>query len=149
MADENDTAIIPVDDPADPAEAVHALEHTLARFMETADVNRVFGSPLRRGEVTIIPTAEVLAGVGFGVGYGGADSNSKDPDGGRDQGGGGGGGGGGRILSRPVAVVVIEPEGVRVEPVIDQTKIGLAALTAAGFIFTTLLRMMGGRKDGD
>lgn len=149
MADENEIVAISVEDPAGPAEAVHALEDTLERFLETADVNRVYGAPLRRGDVTIIPTAEVLVGMGFGVGYGGSDSDSEDPDGEGEQGGGGGGGGGGRILSRPVAVVVIEPEGVRVEPVIDVTKIGLAALTAAGFIFTTLLKLRGGRTSAD
>jgi uncharacterized spore protein YtfJ len=56
-------------------------------------------------------------------------------------GGGGGGGGGGRVFSRPVAVVVASPEGVRVEPVLDVTKIALAALTAGGFMLATLARM--------
>ena len=40
-----------------------------------------------------------------------------------------GAGGGGAAYSRPVAVVIIYPNGVRVEPRVDATKIGLAALT--------------------
>jgi uncharacterized spore protein YtfJ len=52
-----------------------------------------------------------------------------------------GGGGGGNIFSRPVAVIVAGPEGVRVTPVFDTTKIILAGLTALGFMFSTLLRM--------
>jgi hypothetical protein len=34
-----------------------------------------------------------------------------------------------------VAVIVSSPEGVEVRPVIDVTKIALAALTAAGFVW--------------
>jgi uncharacterized spore protein YtfJ len=56
-------------------------------------------------------------------------------------GGGGGGGGGGRILSRPVAVIIADEDGVRVEPVFDRTKVALAALTAFGFIFGMMARM--------
>jgi len=45
------------------------------------------------------------------------------------------------VFSRPVAVIIAAPEGVRVEPVVDVTKIGLAALTAAGFMFGMWMRM--------
>ena len=58
------------------------------------------------------------------------------------EGGGGGGGGGGKTLSRPVAVVIASPEGVRVEPVYDITKIYMAAITAAGFMLAMLVRFM-------
>jgi uncharacterized spore protein YtfJ len=54
---------------------------------------------------------------------------------------GNGGGGGGRILSRPVAVVIASPEGVRVEPVVDITKVALAGLTALGFMIGMMFRM--------
>jgi uncharacterized spore protein YtfJ len=54
---------------------------------------------------------------------------------------GSGGGGGGRILSRPVAVVIASPEGIRVEPVLDITKIALAGLTAMGFMVGMMFRM--------
>jgi uncharacterized spore protein YtfJ len=80
--------------------------------------------------------------LGFGVGSGsgngtGTDENPDKPW----QGTGGGGGGGGRVLSRPVAIVVASPEGVRVEPVIDITKIALAGLTALGFMVGMMFRM--------
>jgi hypothetical protein len=47
------------------------------------------------------------------------------------------------VLSRPVAAVVISPTGVRVEPILDLTKIVLAALTTLGFMAATLTRMQG------
>jgi uncharacterized spore protein YtfJ len=67
--------------------------------------------------------------------------NPDDPEGAVPEGEGFGGGGGGRVFSRPVAVIIAAPEGVRVEPVVDVTKIGLAALTAAGFMFGMWMRM--------
>jgi uncharacterized spore protein YtfJ len=146
MPDDNGNEMIKVDEPIDPAEAVFGVQDTLEKFIEIADVGRVFGAPIRRGDVTVIPTAEVLAGLGFGMGYGGGTTPAEDGET-EQRGGGGGGGGGGRILSRPVAVIVVDPSGVRVEPIVDQTKIGLAALTAAGFILTTLFRMMRGSSD--
>jgi uncharacterized spore protein YtfJ len=106
-------------------------------FLEVADVSRAYGDPVQSGDNLIIPTAEILAGMGFGVGAGFGRNSKKD----ESQGGGSGGGGGGRVLSRPVAVVIASPEGVRVEPVLDVTKIALAALTAGGFMLATLARM--------
>ena len=99
------------------------------RILGAGDVSKVYGKPIQKGDATIIPAAEILAIGGFGAGGGsGADPLTKR------RGGGGGGGGGGRVFARSVAVIVATPEGVRVEPVIDITKIALAALTAAGFV---------------
>jgi len=88
----------------------------------------------------IIPTAEVLCAFGFGIGSGSGSTSDENPEK-PSQGSGSGGGGGGRILSRPVAVVVASPEGVRVEPVVDITKIALAGLTAIGFMVGMMFRM--------
>jgi uncharacterized spore protein YtfJ len=73
--------------------------------------------------------------MGFGSGSGG-------DEGGGGSGTGGGGGGGGRVLSRPVAMIIVSPDGVEVEPVVDITKIALAALTAGGFMMGMFMRMM-------
>lgn len=120
--------------------AIAVSQEMTVKFLDVAHVNSVYGKPIRHGETLMIPTAEVLSVAGFGVGGGsgsGVDPN-KDTSG---SGTGAGGGGGGSVHSRPVAVVIASPEGVRIEPVVDVTKIGLAALTAAGFIFSMLLRM--------
>ncbi len=53
-----------------------------------------------------------------------------------------GGGGGGFAQSRPVAVIVIDRDGVRVEPVVDVTKLGLAALTVFGSFLFLISRMI-------
>jgi Sporulation protein YtfJ (Spore_YtfJ) len=116
----------------DGAPALAAAEVTLGRFLATADVHKVFGEAVVHGDTTIIPAAEVAAAFGMGVGSG----RGGDPSG---DGGGGGGGGGGTTFARPVAVIVATPAGVRVEPVFDWSKLGLAAFTAAGFALAGLL----------
>ena len=116
------------------------FQDTMEEFLAAADVRVVYGEPIQHEDTMIIPTAEVLCGLGFGLGSGSGtstDENTEKPS----KGTGSGGGGGGRILSRPVAVVIASPEGVRVEPVVDITKIGLAALTAVGFMIGMMFRM--------
>jgi hypothetical protein len=40
-----------------------------------------------------------------------------------------------------VAAIVISPAGVRVQPIVDVTKIALATFTTLGFMLATLARM--------
>jgi uncharacterized spore protein YtfJ len=117
------------------------FQDNMDTLLEVADVSSAFGDPVQSGDNLVIPAAEVLVGVGFGLGAGFGRGNKEDESKGGGTGGGSGGGGGGRAFSRPVAVVIASPEGVRVEPVLDVTKIALAALTAGGFMLATLARM--------
>ncbi|MEW5872443.1 MAG: spore germination protein GerW family protein [Chloroflexota bacterium] len=138
MTDEQDLEPIEIDEsivlqPED--DALGLMEDTLDSLLAVASVDSVYGDPVEKDENMIIPAAEVVAGMGFGLGAGsGGDAE--------DAGGSGvGGGGGGRSFARPVAVIIASPQGVRVEPVIDLTKIALAALTAGAFMLTTLARL--------
>ena len=110
--------------------ALNLMQNTLDEFLATADVHAVYGEPIEHGDTLIIPSAEVLCAMGFGAGYGsGSNVETEGAEGAAPaSGSGGGGGGGGRVFSRPVAIVVAGPDGVRVEPVIDVTKIALAWL---------------------
>ena len=71
----------------------------------------VVGDPITVEGNTLIPLVNV--GFGFGVGAG----QGKEPNKGSGQGGGTGGGGG----VKPVALVVINADGVRVEPIKSST----------------------------
>ena len=126
------------------------INATMKAFIDTANVDRVYGAPVEVGEIKIIPAAENLVVMGFGAGsgYGTTDfeSDEETPKKGEGMGEGGGGGGGGRTLSRPVAVIIASPEGVRVEPVADRTKVIMAAITAAGFVAGMFLRMTRGPR---
>ena len=133
-----------------------------SNVLESASVEAVYGKAVKQGDMIIIPTAEVLAGFGFGYGAGSGSGSYRDEDDDEEDtqaaepvegeeaapttgsGTAGGGGGGGRTLARPVAVVVASPDGVWVEPIVDWTKIGLAALTTFGFMVGTLARMRRG-----
>jgi uncharacterized spore protein YtfJ len=121
------------------ATLIENFRNAMDKLLSAANVNAVYGGPIKNGEILIIPTAEVLSVMGMGFGSGSAPSAEGE---GSPQGQGSGGGGGGRSFSRPVAVVVASPESVRVEPVVDLTKIALAAFTAAGFMAGMWLRMM-------
>ncbi len=134
----SETTSAPPQDTAAPA--LDRVAGALDRLFAAADVRRVYGEPVRLGETTILPAAEVLSIAGFGMGSGaGARTDAL----GKHRGGGGGGGGGGRTLARSVAVIVSTPDGVRVQPVLDVTKIALAALTAAGFVFVSWKKLAG------
>lgn len=126
------------------------VKTTMEKFLSAASVDAVYGEVIQSGDTQIIPTAEVLSVMGFGMGAGVGNDQVNADQGQPVQTSGGGGGGGGRVFSRPVAVVIASPEGVHVEPVVDVTKVALAALTAGGFILGMLLRMLRGQiSDGE
>jgi uncharacterized spore protein YtfJ len=111
----------------------------------------VFSEPVTAGEHTVITASEVVVGMGFGYGAGaGTGSEEEEAEGeneadaqeAQEAGGfGAGGGGGGGSFGRPVAAISIGPDGVRVDPILDVTKVGLAFLTAMGAMFMMLGKM--------
>lgn len=123
------------------------INEIMQAFIDTASVDRAYGSPVEVGDTVIIPAAENLVVMGFVAGgFGSAEEESEQEAPTTSEGEGGGGGGGGRTFSRPVAIIVASPGGVRVEPVFDRTKIAMAAITAAGFMAGMLFRMTRGPK---
>ena len=138
-----------------------ARAQALQRLLATADTSRVFGQPVSSGAYTVIPAAEVASGGGFGSGMGfglsggpkkraaaevaapEAAGDAKEPGLDAVQGAGGGGGGGGGAMGRPVAGIVLGPDGVEGKPVVDVTKVTLTALgvfAATAAISAKLLR---------
>lgn len=116
----------------------------LARLFKVARPETVFSSPVSQGDYTVITASEVTIGLGVGYG-GGGGSNEQAPAEGQppavNVGSGGGGGGGGTVMARPVAFIEIGPHGVRVEPIVDPTKIVLAFFTTLGAMFLFLSQM--------
>jgi uncharacterized spore protein YtfJ len=116
------------------------------KLLAAARPRAVYGEPITSGNYTVVTASEVTAGGGFGYGFGGGSAPASAPGQtpGQEQeneGGGGGIGGGGGSSGRPVATIIIGPEGVRVEPVIDATKIALAIFTTVGAMWMMLGRM--------
>ncbi|MBO0800320.1 MAG: sporulation protein [Blastocatellia bacterium] len=97
------------------------LDRMAERFSATADVATIFGSPIERGEITVIPVAKVAYGFGGGRGQGS---------------GGDGSGGGGGIRVSPVGYIEIRNGGAVYKPIHNWAV--LIPAIAAGGILTLL-----------
>ena len=117
----------------------------MEKLLAAARPGAVFGEPVKAGNYTLITASEIGAGGGFGLAGGGVSpvDISREAPGEKkeDSSGGSGIGGGGGSAGRPVAAIIIGPEGVRVEPVVDVTKIALAVFTTAGAMLLMLGKM--------
>jgi uncharacterized spore protein YtfJ len=142
MAEEPIVSITEEPKPTGLDQGLNYMQDSLDAFLEKTGVEAVYGPPIKDGKTLVVPTAEVVSTIGFGLGYSGGMTRPAGETNNTD---GLGGGGGGYGFSRPVAVIISSPEGVRVEPVLDVTKVGLAALTVFGFMFSMIARMRRGR----
>jgi hypothetical protein len=84
------------------------LEGLADRIGTHASVTAVFGEPIERGDVTVIPVARVRWGFGGGQGEGGEAGGST----------GSGLGGGGGAAADPVGYVEIGPAGAIFKPIV-------------------------------
>ena len=87
------------------------IQEILEKAQDTVTVKRVYGTPIEKDGLTIIPAASESGGWG-GVG-GPADS---------------GGGVGSGVRARPVGAFVIKDGEVRWEPAIDATRLALRGM---------------------
>ena len=77
---------------------------------------------------------QTMGGTAGGGGGGGGGGGSS-------MGSGGGIGGGGGSSGRPVAIIIVGPDGITIKPVVDVTKVALAVVTVLGAV-VMLLRGM-------
>ena len=91
---------------------------TTSEIENMINTRTVVGEPITIEGNTLIP----LISVGFGFGAGGGEGT--DPKRGAGTGGGTGGGGG----VKPVALIIINKDGVRVEPIIGGTASALGKI---------------------
>jgi uncharacterized spore protein YtfJ len=88
------------------------VKTTLSEIEKVLDTKTVVGEPLTIGETTIVP----LISIGFAFGAGGGSGQGET----KQKGEGSGGGTGGGAWVRPIALVIITAEGVKVEPIIGR-----------------------------
>ncbi|HEY8491756.1 MAG TPA: spore germination protein GerW family protein [Dehalococcoidia bacterium] len=110
---------------------------TLSDVPERATVRTVFGEPIRIGERTIIPVAQVSYMVGFGMGRGTGPGAGGGP-----ASSGGGGGGGTRVQAKPLALCEVSPDGVRMIPVMDQTRIAVWGIVSGMVMLWLITRLI-------
>jgi uncharacterized spore protein YtfJ len=132
------------------------ISSMMERICAAAQPGAVYGQPVVCGNYTVITASEVASGGSFGSGISfgpiATSATEKQPDeqepqsGVRRSSGGGGMGGGGGAIGRPVAIIVIGPDGVTVKPVFDITKIALTAIPAWKAILTMLSKVRQARR---
>ena len=92
-------------------ETLNLVKTSMEEIREVLSAERVVGEPIVVGGNTIIP----LLSVGFGFGAGGGTGNGGRSEKETGEGTGGGTGGGGGI--KPVALIIVNEEGVKVEAI--------------------------------
>ena len=100
------------------------IEELLAKANSGIHVERVYGTPIERDGVLVIPAAAVEGAAGGGSG--GGESGI-----GEAAGEGYGGGGGFALRARPVGAFVVRDGDVRFVPAIDVVRLARAAAAVA------------------
>ncbi|MGA7677274.1 MAG: spore germination protein GerW family protein [Dehalococcoidia bacterium] len=85
------------------------VKTTLGEIEKVLDSKTVVGEPITIEGTTLIP----LMSVGFGFAAGGGTGKGETKE--ATEGGGSGSGGGAGV--RPIAIIVIDKDGVRIEPI--------------------------------
>jgi uncharacterized spore protein YtfJ len=119
----------------------------IEKMVDGLGVGTVFGEPIREGDVTVVPVAEVR--FAFGYGYGSGHGRGEEAEGGprTEEGSGGGSGAGGRATAK--GYIRISADEVRFEPVPDVTRLALAGIAFAAwsvFWIGRAMRAVGKRR---
>ncbi len=85
------------------------FDRVLSRLPASAKSEIIFGPPVERRDVTVIPVARIRYGFGFGRGGGSGPKGLG--------GGGEGGGGGGGVLGDPVGFIEVRGGKARFKPI--------------------------------
>jgi uncharacterized spore protein YtfJ len=105
----------------------------LSQAQDTLTVRKIFGEPIERDGVLVIPAAKFMGGGGGGDGSGPAvDGKTAD-----------GSGGGFGVRARPVGVYVVRDGNVSWQPAVDVTRIALGGqivAIVALLVLRTLIR---------
>jgi uncharacterized spore protein YtfJ len=113
----------------------------MGKLFDVTRPDAVYSQPVTVGDYTVINASEYMVGMGVGYGGGGGTGPNEAAAEGEASGYGGGGGGGGSTMARPVATIIITPDGVRIEPIVDVTKIAITMFTALGAMAMALRKM--------
>ena len=99
----------------------------------TANAQAVFGTPVERPGITVIPVARVRWGAGGGGGAGNEPGKGQ----------GSGGGGGGVVSAKPAGYIEVRDGEARFVPVRDPSAIA-PVIAAGGFALWLVLRALRG-----
>lgn len=115
----------PTDTEMPAANSTDAVMRQLQEAHDAMRVDRVFGDPVERAGVTVIPAARISGGGGGGGGQGESDDGES----------GGGFGTGFRLSARPVGMIVIDRDDqVSWRPTVDATLLARTGQVLAGIV---------------
>jgi uncharacterized spore protein YtfJ len=119
----------------------------IEKMVDELGVGAVFGEPIREGDVSVVPVAEVR--FAFGYGYGSGRGHSEEAQGGprTDEGSAGGSGATGRATAK--GYIRISADEIRFEPLPDVTRLALAGIAFAAwsvFWIGRTMRAVGRRR---
>ena len=123
--------------------APELTEKTIEKMLPFVRPNTVFSAPVVSGPYTVITASAVLGGGGMGFGSGTAPApkaKAAEPTSNHET-VGSGAGGGGAFYARPVAAIVIGPDGVKVQPITDATRIAIAVISAWAAVALMAMRI--------
>ena len=113
------------------------VKEIIDQARDVLSVRRVFGEPIERDGLVVIPVAIVRGGAGGGSGEGQATSESP---------GGAGGGAGWTASARPAGVYVISGSDVRWQPAVDVNRAILGGQLVAIVALLTLRSIFKARR---
>ena len=117
------------------------VEAILAQTRDAMTVKRVFGDPIERDGVTVIPVARVCGGGGGG----GSTHGAAEEQGGSHETMGGGGVGFG-LSATPAGVYVIKNGEVSWEPAVDVNRIVMGGQIVGAIALLLIFRYLRGRQ---
>lgn len=103
------------------------VQEVLSQARDAMTVKKVFGDPIERNGVTLVPVANVSGGAGAGAG--------TQDSGGDGSGSGAGGGGGFGVRTTPAGVYVIDGQNVSWQPAVNVNR----AILGGQIAFVVLL----------
>jgi uncharacterized spore protein YtfJ len=106
------------------------LKDVMGSWRDTYTVRRVFGDPIEKDGLTIIPVAMVAGGGGGGNGP--ADDGDSAANGGAGFSG----------MARPTGVFVVRTDSVVWHPALDVTLLGMAGMLLAALVALVLGRAL-------
>jgi uncharacterized spore protein YtfJ len=104
------------------------ITEPIENMMKRLTVNAVFGEPIKEGDQTVVPVAQVSYAFGYGAGWGSGAAEAEDEGQPANAGEGGGHGGGATGKARPVGALRITADGVHFEPLMDPKAVALAGI---------------------
>ncbi len=115
------------------ADIENLVKQAVGELDRLLHARNVVGDPVVHGDVTVVPL------VSFGFGFGAGGGEGREPTGSGEGSGGGTAGGGG---VKPVALIVIDDTGVRLETIKGATA------SVWGQVAEAVASQVGGKKGG-